>query len=353
MNNDQYLQLEITNELADLAESYEKKVAVALYDNLTKYAPTYGFLTNNLLSYSGGTLDFYKDFLRYVIKSKPGFMTRQAQKNNHVETNYKKFHYNYSKKYKQLKEPIEYSIDGGQTWQILSQDRQDLIGALRNNQKVKSIERLGNIVFEEIGEEIIFSQVKNAPLDQAFNQATTKASKSWEWDTTLGLVFKISSIGLGKLAPGAYVDAIKLDHKANLNRFHFGTETYDVRQLLDDSMVELAENMIRSRIKNIWPVYYSIHSGEVLLTSEMLRKGKFYWKGLNESVQIQAQDLARYIEETELNGASFYDKFMRQAEEEGGVFLRNSYSGGSGFKEVLKRAIAKDSAKMELWYVRK
>lgn len=352
MNNSKYLDLEITEELARIAESYEKRVAATLYDGLQKKASTYGFFTNqnSLLSYSSGSLDFYKDFLRYMLRSKPNFMTRQTQNNNMIETDYKKFKYTYSKKNKQLKYPIEYSIDGGQTWQILSQDRQDTIGDLGAD-GVKSVERLGQLIFEEVGEQIFLSQVHNMPLDKVFNYGTSGISGNWKWDTTLGLQYQFHLPFSDKLMASEYHNAIKLDHKSKLDRFHFGTETYTIEQLMDDTLVELATNMIRSRIVNIWPVYYSVHSGDVLLTSEMLRNGKFYWKNLDESIRIQATDLARYIESTEANGQPFYDKFMRQAESGQGIFMRESYSGGQGFVSTIKRAVTHSSAKLELWYV--
>lgn len=219
----------------------------------------------------------------------------------------------------------------------LSKDRvkelEDIYKRSKNENDVKDIyDRLKAIIWEEAGEKIINRMIEKSPLTNekgdplvAFSQ-----SKDWKVDSTADLMITNGAVDWTDDLYGTFLKGNKifegrnifnLEHKMNLENFHFGSGDIKINadstgtNVLDRISIPdaIMSTMVKERVENYYPVYYSANTGDVMLSSEMLSNPRgFYLKEpkLYSEEEITKLALEIYDEIKEDSSVDFTQKIL-------------------------------------------
>lgn len=194
----------------------------------------------------------------------------------------------------------EFTIDG--TTYQLSQNRcQDITNVYNgwdpNNLPNNWQSRLASIIVEEAGEMIMnagltkFIGQFGGNLHTAFQYP---GSNVWEVDSTMSYTY----------SSGIYnniFDKFHLDHKMNVQDFHVATsDIYLNNNTVFDPNASIPDNLmthlINDRIKDFYPVYYSVAEKQVLLASDILKNPNgFYLTEPKEYTDTMLSQMAQHI----------------------------------------------------------
>lgn len=270
-------------ELKVKAEAEERKIA----DHIIKTIKNQGLETK------------YYDLLKY--STSPSLLLKKVYGDALALGGEASINFNISKQ-GQFRTYPYYSIDGEAPKKI-SQARVDDMREIAKKSGERDMSdwknRLGGIIWEEAGEEII-----NRGLDKIFGKDRTAIvgksftkSDNWKVDSKTTVLVEMEDDNHNIWAE--FKD-INLDHKTSLDNFHFADGNINLTGRDYNAGYSIPDNLmaktLRQRMEGYYPIYYSTENKSILLSSEILSNPtKFYLKEPKEFTSAGIEQLARDI----------------------------------------------------------